>query len=144
MSKSLRSVVGIVFTAGILVSGVLWAAAAQEDNTQVRRLLAQRLATVTKLHETSAELYVGGKVTLDDVLEAQASLLDASLAVARTSDERRRVRANHIKIAEELLKNVSEKAQGGVEPIVSELKAEAQLLQMRIDFERQKESEFSN
>ena len=118
-----------------ILSGI--GAPAPKDS-EVTKLLKERLTTTAKIYDMSKVAFQAGQMDHDEVLRAQAALLNAKLAVCDSKDERVKVHVEMVDTAKEMVGHVSAQVASGVAGELALLNAQAQLLDVQIGLERAK------
>ena len=131
--------------AAVAALGTAWAATADDkkeakppQSDPVKALLKERLAALRKIYDLSQQAFKGGSLPLDQVLSAHLALLNGRLDLCETNAERIKAYEEMVQVAEELSKSVRTRAEAKQLTALDALKAEAQLLDVRIGLEQAK------
>jgi outer membrane protein TolC len=108
------------------------------ENDAVKTLLKERVAALAKIHDLALQGFKGGQISYEKVLAAQSALLAGKLDLCETNAERVSAHEEMVKLAEAMFAAVRKLAEVQQASTIDLLKAEVQLLEARIGFERAK------
>jgi outer membrane protein TolC len=134
-AKTLAAAIIVGFLLVPVLSGI---GAPTSEDSEVRHLLKERLATTAKIYDMSKASFEAGQIGPGEMLQAQAALLRAKLAVCDTKDDRVKVHGEMVEAAKQMMELIQAQAETGSVPQIEVLKAQAQLLDVRIGLERAK------
>lgn len=132
-----------LLTIGLSCAGVLLvvfdSARSQETkpaNLRIKELGHQRVAVLKEIHETTKQLFEGGRMSAEEVVAADRELFAARLADVDTRKDRIDVCREALRTALEWQTKVKEWRAAGRVTAVAVLKAEAYVLEIRITREK--------
>ena len=111
----------------------------ENDDAAIQKLTSQRVQVLQELVDLAREKYEHGVGSLDEVIAAEQSLLNAKLESTTDADERVAIREIRVSLAKDLESQVAIRVEGGIAPRALLLNATANRLQAEIELLREQQ-----
>jgi len=126
--------------AGIMALCLISSGLAQEVSPDVKKLLQERLSTLTEIHQLLDEGYKRGEIGIEQVLESRFAILRSKLDLCSTREERIEIHQEIVKVAVENVRIAAEKASRAEAGRIDTLKAKARLIDCQLELKKAEES----
>ena len=128
----------------LVASPYYWAAAspqapaAEAKDSKLQGLLKERLATLREIAAQTDQAYRAGQATMEQVVQANQSLLAAELDLCASAKERIAILQKGVELAKQQEEVAMQRSRAGVAPAYVPLKAKVNRLEAEIALERAK------